>query len=119
MDLALKPALVYDMNSMGTEPVYFHSNRAMWEIGAGLIYHFGCSNGEHHFTKVRPYDQAEIDDLNARINRLRSENRNNVQVLQEANRKVEELEVALEACRNQKPTIVKDTIDNSKNCWSL
>lgn len=112
--LALKPALVYDMNSMGTEPVYFHSNRTMWEISAGLIYHFGCSNGEHHFTKVRPYDQAEIDDLNARINRLRSENRNNVQVLQEANRKVAELEVALEACRTQKPTIVKDTIDNSK-----
>ena len=42
--LALKPALVYDMNSMGTKPVYFHSGRAVWEISAGFVYHFRCSN---------------------------------------------------------------------------
>ena len=53
--LALKPALVYDMNSMGTKPVYFHSGRAVWEISAGFVYHFRCSNGEHHFTKVADF----------------------------------------------------------------
>ena len=49
--LALKPALVYDMNAVGTEAVSFHSGRAVWEISVGLKYHFGCSNGKHHFTK--------------------------------------------------------------------
>lgn len=88
--LALKPALVYDMNAMGSEAVRFHSGRAVWEISVGLKYHFGCSNGKHHFTKVRAYDQ------------------------QEAVRKVTELEAALDKCRNQEPKIVKDTIDNTK-----
>ena len=112
--LALKPALVYDMNSMGTKPVYFHSGRAVWEISAGLVYHFRCINGEHHFTKVRPYDQSEFDALNAQINQLRSELERNDNVLQDANQKVTDLETALEEYKNREPKIVKDTIDNSK-----
>ena len=112
--LALKPALVYDMNSMGTKPVYFHSGRAVWEISAGFVYHFRCSNGEHHFTKVRPYDQSEFDALNAQINQLRSELERNDNVLQDANQKVTDLETALEEYKNREPKIVKDTIDNSK-----
>lgn len=112
--LALKPALVYDMNSMGTKPVYFHSGRAVWEISAGFVYHFRCSNGEHHFTKVRPYDQSEFDALNAQINQLRSELERNDNVLQDANQKVIDLETALEEYKNREPKIVKDTIDNSK-----
>lgn len=112
--LAVKPALVYDMNAMGTEPVYFHSNRASWEISAGLTYHFGCSNGRHHFTEVKPYDQAEVNNLNTRINQLRSEVDNNAKALREANQKVTDLELALTACQNQKPKVIKDTIDNSK-----
>ena len=111
--LALKPALVYDMNSMGTKPVYFHSGRAVWEISAGFVYHFRCSNGEHHFTKVRPYDQSEFD-ANAQINQLRSELERNDNVLQDANQKVTDLETALEEYKNREPKIVKDTIDNSK-----
>lgn len=112
--LAVKPALVYDMNAMGTEAVRFHANRAAWEISAGLTYHFGCSNGRHYFTEVRPYDQAEVNQLNAQINRLRAEADNTAKVLQDANRKVSDLESELAACRNRKPEVVKDTIDNSK-----
>ena len=112
--LGFKPALVYDMNSMGTKPVYFHSGRAVWEISAGFVYHFRCSNGEHHFTKVRPYDQSEFDALNAQINQLRSELERNDNVLQDANQKVTDLETALEEYKNREPKIVKDTIDNSK-----
>ena len=36
------------------------------------------------------------------------------EALQEAVRKVTELEAALDKCRNQEPKIVKDTIDNTK-----
>ncbi len=84
------------------------------EASAGLTYHFGCSNGSHHFTEVRPYDQAEVNQLNAQINRLRAEADNTAKVLQDANRKVSDLESELAACRNRKPEVVKDTIDNSK-----
>lgn len=112
--LAIKPALVYDMNAMGTDAVYFHSSRAEWEITAGLKYHFKCSNGEHYFTKVKPYDQAEFNTLNARINDLRSEVKAHLATLQNANRKVTELETELEQCHNQAPKVVTHTIDNSK-----
>ena len=112
--LALKPALVYDMNAMGSEAVRFHSERAVWEISMGLKYHFGCSNGKHHFTKVRPYDQQEVDMLNTKINELHAQAGKNAAALQEAARKVTELEAALDKCLNQEPKIVKDTIDNTK-----
>ena len=112
--LALKPALVYDMNAMGSEAVHFHSGRAVWEISVGLKYHFGCSNGKHHFTKVRAYDQQEVDVLNAKINELHTQAGKDAKALQEAVRKVTELEAALDKCRNQEPKIVKDTIDNTK-----
>lgn len=112
--LAIKPALVYDMNAMGTDAVYFHSNRAAWEITVGMKYHFKCSNKKHHFTKVKPYDQAEFNALNAQINKLRSEAEANAATLQNASLKVAELEAALNRCRNQAPKVVTDTIDNSK-----
>lgn len=112
--LALKPALVYDMNAMGSEAVRFHSGRAVWEISVGLKYHFGCSNGKHHFTKVRAYDQQEVDVLNAKINELHTQAGKDAEALQEAVRKVTELEAALDKCRNQEPKIVKDTIENTK-----
>lgn len=112
--LALKPALVYDMNAMGAEVVRFHSKRAVWEISVGLKYHLGCSNGEHYFTKVKPYDQQEVDILNEKINELHSQVGKNAEALEEAARKMTELKTALDKCRNQEPKIVKDTIDNSR-----
>ena len=102
------------MNAMGAEAVSFHSKRAVWEISVGLKYHFGCSNGKHYFTKVKPYDQQEVDILNEKINELHSQVGKNTEALEEAARKVTELKTALDKCRNQEPKIVKDTIDNSK-----
>ena len=112
--LALKPALAYDMNAMGSEPVCFHSKQAVWEISIGLKYHFGCSNGKHHFTKVRPYDQQEVNVLNEKINQLHSQIGKNAEALEEAVQKVTELEAALAKCQSQEPKIMKDTIDNSR-----
>ena len=112
--LALKPALAYDMNAMGSEPVCFHSKQAEWEISIGLKYHFGCSNGKHHFTKVRPYDQQEVNVLNEKINQLHSQIGKNAEALEEAVQKVTELEAALAKCQSQEPKIMKDTIDNSR-----
>lgn len=110
--LAVKPALIYDMNDEGN--FHFNANNAAWEITAGLKYHFKCSNGEHYFTKVRPYNQAEIDALNSKVNRLRGEADQNAAALRDANRKAGALETELNECRNKAPQVVTNTIDNSK-----
>lgn len=112
--LAFKPALVYDMNANGKDAVCFNSNRAAWEFTAGLKYHFSCSNGEHHFTLVKPYNQSEIDALNNQINNLRQEADNNVAALKESNQKVADLEKALNDCKNQAPKVITETITNNK-----
>ena len=61
----------------------------MFSIDIGDLYHSYLEmrdvykrQGEHHFTKVRPYDQSEFDALNAQINQLRSELERNDNVLQ-------------------------------------
>lgn len=110
--LAIKPALVYDMNDDGY--YHFNANRAAWEITAGLKYHFKSSNGEHHFTKVRPYNQGEVDALNSKINRLRGEADRNAADLRNANQRAKALEIELNECKNKAPEVVTNTIDNSK-----
>ena len=110
--LAVKPALVYDMNDAGY--YHFNANCAAWEITAGLKYHFKCSNGEHYFTKVRPYNQSEIDALNAQVNRLRGEADNNAAALRKETQRANGLETELNEYRNNAPQVVTNTIDNSK-----
>ena len=67
--LGLKPAIIYAHRS--PLPKY-DSRLALLELEAGVTYHFKNSNGKHHFVIVRPYDQAELDALNAQINDLRA-----------------------------------------------
>lgn len=110
--LAVKPALVYDMNDAGY--YHFNANCAAWEITAGLKHHFKCSNGEHYFNKVRPYNQSEIDALNAQVNRLRGEADNNAAALRKETQRANGLETELNECRNKAPQVVTNTIDNSK-----
>lgn len=71
--IGLKPAIVYNMNTpeASVTPSY-NVNKSMVELMAGVTYHFKNSNGAHHFTLHRGYDQAEVDALNAKVNDLRS-----------------------------------------------
>lgn len=112
--LGLKPAFVYDMNANGFENTCFNANRAAWEITAGLKYHFACSNGKHHASFAKLYDQTEVDALNAQVNSLRQENADKNAELEAASQKTAELEKELSDCRNQGPTIVTDTITNNR-----
>jgi outer membrane protein OmpA-like peptidoglycan-associated protein len=112
--IAVKPALVY--NLQGDRPdhgVRFNANHATVELAAGLIYHFKNSNGAHYMTLARPYDQLEVDGLNARINDLRSEMQSQADQSQaaqsDANRKISELQNALNECRTQKPKVITNT----------
>ena len=72
--LGLKPAIVYDMQGdFNQAKSRFNANNAAFELTAGLTYHFKSSTGNRYFTKVRVYNQGEIDDLNASINALRGQ----------------------------------------------
>lgn len=68
--VSLKPAILWYVKS----PLPKYDRRqALLELGAGVTYHFKNSNGTHHFVEVKPYDQAEVDGLNAQINDLRAQ----------------------------------------------
>lgn len=112
--IGIKPALVYDLNACGERNVGFNANRAAWEITAGLKYHFRCSNGKHHISFAKLYDQAEVDALNEQVNNLRQTNVDQEAKLTAANQRNAELEQQLADCKNQGPVIVTDTITNHK-----
>ena len=112
--IGIKPALVYDLNACGERNVGFNANRAAWEITAGLKYHFRCSNGKHHISFAKLYDQAEVDALNGQINNLRQTNVDQEAKLTAANQRNAELEQQLADCKNKGPVIVTDTITNHK-----
>ena len=110
----IKPALVYDLNACGERNVGFNANRAAWEITAGLKYHFRCSNGKHHISFAKLYDQAEVDALNEQVNNLKQTNVDQEAELTAANQRNAELEQQLADCKNQGPVIVTDTITSHK-----
>lgn len=112
--IGIKPALVYDLNACGERNVGFNANRAAWEITAGLKYHFRCSNGKHHISFAKLYDQAEVDALNEQVNNLKQTNVDQEAELTAANQRNAELEQQLADCKNQGPVIVTDTITNHK-----
>lgn len=112
--IGIKPALVYDLNACGERNVGFNANRAAWEITAGLKYHFRCSNGKHHISFAKLYDQAEVDALNEQVNNLRQTNVDQEAKLTAANQRNAELEQQLADCKNQGPVIVTDTITSHK-----
>lgn len=112
--IGIKPALVYDLNACSERNVGFNANRAAWEITAGLKYHFRCSNGKHHISFAKLYDQAEVDALNEQVNNLRQTNVDQEAELTAANQRNAELEQQLADCKNQGPVIVTDTITSHK-----
>lgn len=120
--IAVKPALVYNLEGTENTGCRFDANNAAVELTAGIIYHFKGSNGKHHMTLAKAYNQAEVNDLNAKINDLRTqandlraqaqEDAKNAQALLDAaNSKISGLETELKDCREQGP-IVK-TITNT------
>ena len=108
---ALKPAIVYNLDNQFfpglptfVKGAHWHVNASAIELKAGLTYHFKSSNGEHYFTKVRPYDQAEVDGLNARINALRGE-------VADRDGRISALEDEVNELRNRKPQVVEKVVE--------
>ena len=118
--ISLKPAILWNMNHHGIEAnvlgyeANYNSNNAVVELEAGITYHFGNSNGTHHFVLVRPYDQAEVDALNAQINALRADldacGVNNAALLAQ----IADLQAQLDAC-NRRPAAVEKVVKDLNN----
>ena len=100
--LGIKPAIVYDMQGNFPETKSrFNANNAAFELTAGLTYHFKMSTGNHYFTKVKVYNQSEIDDLNVAINALREQVGSRDRELNNANQRISGLHKELEECRTK------------------
>lgn len=97
--VSVKPSIVYDMTS--NHKAYWHNvNRSNIELLAGVTYHFKSSNGKHHFTNMREYDQAEVDGLNAKINDLRSTVASKDNTIGTKDAEIRNLQQQLNAARN-------------------
>lgn len=106
--IGIKPALQYRMNgNFEQSSSGFDANHAALELTAGIKYHFKSSNGKHHFTTVRAYDQAEIDRLNSSINGLRSDVNEKDGQIDNANQKITKLQSDLDACLKKPAEQVK------------
>ena len=118
--VAVKPALVYnlegDMDHVGGR---YNANHAGFELTAGVVYHFKGSNGKHHMTLAKLYNQNEVDGLNTKINDLRTQVQNADASLTAANSKSNELQKELDACRNQKPVVTTVTNTVTKTNQTL
>jgi len=109
--IAVKPAVVWDMDGFPTfnhEGAKFIKKNANFELFAGVTYHFKSSNGQHYFTKVRAYDQAEVDALNANINNLRGKISDQEGIISNLQNEVNDL-------RNRKPQVIEKIVEKEKN----
>lgn len=104
LTFSLRPALVYGLGGNGT-PLRYDIDRSRFELLGGLTYHFKNSNGKRHFAFGKAYDQAEVDGLNAKINKLRGKVEEANAAVNAANRNVAQLQEELAACRNKKPEV--------------
>lgn len=100
----IEPALNYALINSGYDDfddIKYDLNRSYLTLKAGLNFKFGNSNGTHNFAVAQLRDQNEIDQLNAKINELRSENSAKDGKLAAANRSIADLQTQLTACQNR------------------
>ncbi len=113
--IAIRPAIVYNMDNTGHNPdLGYNVNNSALELTAGVTYHFkNHNNGAHYMTKVRAYDQAEVDGLNAKVNDLRAQVNDKNAELAKQSAQIRDLQEQLNDCRNQKPRV--ETVTRNTN----
>lgn len=112
--VSLKPAIVYDLEGDRGNAQY-NINTSVLELTAGVTYHFKGSNGAHHFTLAKLYDQGEVDGLNAKINDLRGELSDANGQVATANNQIRSLQQQLNEARNKKPIVEQVVKVNNKH----
>ena len=114
--LSLKPAVVWNMSKVPCVDdltyVNYDAKRAALQLQAGVTYHFGNTNGTHHFTKCdKVATQAEIDAMNNKINDLREQMQEDHNyyhdVIRQLNDTNYKLSKALQDCNNRPEKVVE------------
>lgn len=117
--LNLRPMLVWETEGgYQTTHAQLNVNNSVVELTAGVTYHFLSGNRQHHMTRVRAYDQGEVDALNAKINALHGTLGDRQAALSMANDRVQELEAQISELRNQKPQVV-ERVKKGKDSQSM
>lgn len=115
--VSLRPAMAWDWDAPAVEKAQMNINSSALELTAGVTYHFKSSNGAHHFTVVRPYDQAEVDGLNAKINDLRGQVSDKDKAISAKDAQLRQLQQELNDARNKKPAVQQ--VVNTKETKTL
>lgn len=114
LTFSVKPSVTYNMTGKRTFPLdveytsaAYERTRAQFNLLAGLTLRVG-----NDFEFVRPYDAAEVAELNGRVNDLRSQldacNAQGAALTAEGAR----LEKELTACKNKKPEVITETTNS-------
>lgn len=104
--VALKPAIVYGLEgTCSRTPAQFNVNKSVVELAAGVTYHFRTSNGKRYFKTVKPYDQSEVDGLNAKVNDLRKMVGERDEQIRQREADIRKLQQQLNEERNRKPIV--------------
>lgn len=115
--VSLRPAMAWDWDAPAVDKAQMNINSSALELTAGVTYHFKSSNGAHHFTVVRPYDQAEVDGLNAKINDLRGQVSDKDKAISAKDAQLRQLQQELNDARNKKPAVQQ--VVNTKETKTL
>lgn len=103
LTIGVKPSIAWNMNrQFKYSPVGYDVNKSQINLLASVSYRFG--NG---FACVRPYDQAEVDALNAQINELRGDVDASAAAIAALEVTNASLQNELTACQNKKPEVVQ------------
>lgn len=108
--VSVSPSILWNMTGRPVEQstASYDKDRANFNLVAGVAYNFG-GNG---FREIKPYNQAEIDELNGQINSLRG----SVSDAEAQNRALKAKNAALanevEQLRNRAPKVVTQVKNN-------
>ncbi len=110
LTLSLSPYILWDMTAEGADQstCAYNVNQAAFALEAGLTYHFGGNK----FTCVTPYNQAEVDALNAMVNDLRASRDQAVASSDAWQTKANNLAQELAACNARPVQTVKEVTNN-------
>ncbi len=113
LSLLIRPSFLWDMSDATTRQssAAYSKRFSTFNFQAGLLYNFG-----RPISCVRPYDQAQVDELNSQINGLRSRLTSVEAQLAEATQLNDTLAARLRRAAEAKPEIVREVrVDNRLN----
>lgn len=109
LSVSLQPSVTFNMNGYDFEQsaTGYARQAATFNLMAGVAYRFGDG-----FQCVMPYNQAEVDALNAEINALRAAVADGAVMTATAEATAADLAEQLQVYKNRKPQVIKEVSNN-------